>query len=163
MQGMVGHLQVFVLSDWLSVNQPIEFSESAKGLRWLIPHQKLPWKHDSASVWPNYIYLTEEKLGENFSTVSENKTATYQVDSCLKNISCPQSIEIEPTPGWLDGQYNISLKKAPYGLPLDTKEYFIYFLVSIFITQALLVSAPEPLFIRTLSCRKESRYLLAMS
>ncbi|XP_024031820.1 uncharacterized protein LOC21394057 [Morus notabilis] len=128
LHGMVGHLQVFVLSEWLSVTQPIEFSESAKGLRWLIPHQKLPWKHDSASVWPNYIYLTEEKLGKKFSTVSENKTATYQVDSCLKNISCPQSTEIEPTTGWLHGQYNISLKKAPYGLPLDTKEYFIYFL-----------------------------------
>ncbi|GMN57513.1 hypothetical protein TIFTF001_026618 [Ficus carica] len=128
LQGMVGHLQVLVLSDWLTVNQPIEFSETAKGLRWLIPHQKLPWKHDSVSDWPNHIYLTEEKLANKFNTISLNKTANYQINSCLGNIYCPRLQNIEQKPGWLQGKYNISLKKAPYGLPLDTKEYFIYFL-----------------------------------
>ncbi|PIA61485.1 hypothetical protein AQUCO_00300766v1 [Aquilegia coerulea] len=37
--GMVGHLQVFVFTDW---SQPIEYSETTNGLRWLIPRQKLP-------------------------------------------------------------------------------------------------------------------------
>lgn len=45
--GMAGHLQVFAFSDWLSVSLPIEYRETTKGLRWLIPHAKLPWKmHD---------------------------------------------------------------------------------------------------------------------
>lgn len=45
--GMAGHLQVFAFSDWLSASLPIEYSETTRGLRWLIPHAKLPWKmHD---------------------------------------------------------------------------------------------------------------------
>lgn len=42
--GMAGHLQVFAFSDWLSVSLPIEYRETTRGLRWLIPHAKLPWK-----------------------------------------------------------------------------------------------------------------------
>ncbi|PON61303.1 Transmembrane protein [Parasponia andersonii] len=132
LHGMVGHLQVFVLSDWLSVNQPIEYSETAKGLRWLIPHQKLPWKKDSASVWPNHIYLAEEELATKLSNIPEgwplNKKTSDAIDSCLTNISCARLKDIEPKPGWLYGQHNVSNKKAPYGLALDSKEYFIYFL-----------------------------------
>lgn len=169
MQGMVGHLQVFVLSDWLSVNQPIKFSATAKGLRWLIPHQKLPWKHDSVSDWPNHIYLKEEKLANKFNTISLNKTANYQINSCLGNIYCPRLQNIEQKPGWLQGKYNISLKKAPYGLPLDTKEYFIYFLVSIYnlnyagIVCTCIFYRNLLLWLKNLSCREERRCLLAMS
>lgn len=138
---MVGHLQVFVLSDWLSVNQPIEYSETTKGLRWLIPHQKLPWKRDSASVWPNHIYLAEEELTVKLSSIFEgwplNKTANSQIDSCLTNISCARLNDVEPKPGWLYGQHNVSMKRAPYGQTLDSKEYFIYFLVSIYFMQSV--------------------------
>ncbi|XP_030485093.2 uncharacterized protein LOC115701432 isoform X2 [Cannabis sativa] len=122
LHGMVGHLQVFVLSDWLSVNQPVVFSETAKGLRWLIPHQKLPWKKDSASVWPSHVYLSGGELGMKLSTISG------AIDSCLTNISCARLNDIKPNPGWIYGHYNISMKKEPYGLALDSKEYFIYFL-----------------------------------
>ncbi|XP_062105439.1 uncharacterized protein LOC133817071 [Humulus lupulus] len=133
LHGMVGHLQVFVLSDWLSVNQPVEFSETAKGLRWLIPHQKLPWKKDSASVWPSHIYLSEGELGMKLSTISlgwpSNKKANnYAIDACLSNISFAGLNDIKPNPGWLRGHYNIRMQKEPYGLALDSKEYFIYFL-----------------------------------
>ncbi|KAM6549579.1 hypothetical protein CsatB_021255 [Cannabis sativa] len=124
LHGMVGHLQVFVLSDWLSVNQPVVFSETAKGLRWLIPHQKLPWKKDSASVWPSHVYLSGGELGMKLSTISG------AIDSCLTNISCARLNDIKPNPGWIYGHYNISMKKEPYGLALDSKEYFIYFLVA---------------------------------
>ncbi|KAF4397482.1 hypothetical protein G4B88_027222 [Cannabis sativa] len=122
LHGMVGHLQVFVLSDWLSVNQPVVFSETAKGLRWLIPHQKLPWKKDSASVWPSHVYLSGGELGMKLSTISG------AIDSCLTNISRARLNDIKPNPGWIYGHYNISMKKEPYGLALDSKEYFIYFL-----------------------------------
>ena len=129
---MVGHLQVFVLSDWLSVNQPVEFSETAKGLRWLIPHQKLPWKNDSTSVWPNHIYLMEEKLSGKFRW-SSIRIANNQTGACLTNISCIRSEDVVHKPSWFHGPHNmsISMKKAPFGLALDTKEYFVYFLVSI--------------------------------
>ncbi|XP_002966003.2 uncharacterized protein LOC9652023 isoform X1 [Selaginella moellendorffii] len=45
--GMVGHLQVFALSERLTVRSvPLEYSESVRGLRWLIPHVKVPWEKD---------------------------------------------------------------------------------------------------------------------
>ncbi|KAL5581377.1 hypothetical protein UlMin_013819 [Ulmus minor] len=124
LHGMIGHLQVFVLSDWLLVNQPIEYSETTKGLRWLIPHQKLPWKKDNALVWPNHIYLADEKLVSKYST----KIANNQTSPCLPNTSCRQPKGIEVMPGWLHGQHNISMKNAPYGQALDHNEYFTYFL-----------------------------------
>ncbi|MCO5584020.1 hypothetical protein L7F22_037939 [Adiantum nelumboides] len=45
LQGMAGHLQVFALSSQMAVSLPLEYSETTRGLRWLIPHVKLPWKH----------------------------------------------------------------------------------------------------------------------
>ena len=134
---------MFVLSDWLSVNQPIEYSETAKGLRWLIPHQKLPWKKDSASDWPSHIYLAEEEVAMKLSTISEgwslNRLANHATESCLTNISCARVKDIEPKPGWLYGQHNVTTKEAPYGLALDSKEYFIYFLVSVYFVLSMLV------------------------
>lgn len=51
---MAGHLQVFVLSDWYSVGLPAEYSETTRGLRWLLPRAKLPWKKEDMPTWPNY-------------------------------------------------------------------------------------------------------------
>ncbi|KAM1009203.1 hypothetical protein ACFX13_045504 [Malus domestica] len=117
LHGMVGHLQVFVLSDWLPVNQPIEYLETTKGLRWLIPRQKLPWKKDNSSDWPH-----QEKL--------ETTTST-EIDICFTNSSymwydIPVPIEVYPKSGWLHGQY--SMRMPPYGQPLNSNEYFTYFL-----------------------------------
>lgn len=41
--GLVCHLQVLSLSGWLAVSLPVEYSEVANGLRWLIPHVNTPW------------------------------------------------------------------------------------------------------------------------
>ncbi|KAM1769804.1 hypothetical protein ACFX11_044822 [Malus domestica] len=117
LHGMVGHLQVFVLSDWLPVNQPIEYLETTKGLRWLIPRQKLPWKKDNSSDWPH-----QEKL--------ETTTST-EIDICFTNSSymwydIPVPIEVYPKSGWLHGQH--SMRMPPYGQPLNSNEYFTYFL-----------------------------------
>lgn len=42
--GMACHLQIFALSDWLSVSLPIEYREVTNGLQWLIPHLRTPWQ-----------------------------------------------------------------------------------------------------------------------
>ncbi|KAH7518902.1 hypothetical protein FEM48_Zijuj09G0220400 [Ziziphus jujuba var. spinosa] len=134
LHGMVGHIQVFVLSDWLSVNHPIEYSETTKGLRWLIPHQKLPWKEDSASVWPNHVLLEEDKLPRKFSAFSEgwssNEKTNYQIDFYATNNSYmpPVPLEIDPKSGKLRRQHNMNMRNTPYGQNLDTEEYIIYFL-----------------------------------
>eukprot|EP01018_Ginkgo_biloba_P013824 Gb_22704 [translate_table: standard] len=47
---MAGHLQVFAFSDWLSVSLPVEYHETTRGLRWLIPHAKLPWENDETTL-----------------------------------------------------------------------------------------------------------------
>lgn len=41
---MACHLQIFALSDWLSVSLPIEYREVTNGLQWLIPHLRTPWQ-----------------------------------------------------------------------------------------------------------------------
>ncbi|BBN01488.1 hypothetical protein MPTK1_2g07770 [Marchantia polymorpha subsp. ruderalis] len=50
--GMATHLQVFALSDWLAVSLPVEYRETTRGLRWLIPHVNPPWQsqHNYTSV-----------------------------------------------------------------------------------------------------------------
>ncbi|OMO99474.1 hypothetical protein COLO4_13262 [Corchorus olitorius] len=107
LHGMIGHLQVFVLSDWLLANQPIEYSETTKGLRWLIPRQRLPWKKDDCSIWPNNIYLDHGRF---------SKKLMFPTD------------QIDPKFSWLHGRHNISKENTPFGLPLTANEYFTYFL-----------------------------------
>lgn len=142
---MVGHIQVFVFSDWLSRNQPIEYSETTKGLRWLIPHQKLPWDKDSTSEWPNHVFLAEDRFTTKSSTFSEGWSSTekanYQIDFHLTNKSYMHSVplDIDPTSDQLREQPNMNMRNIPYGLTLDTREYFIYFLVSICFVQSVAV------------------------
>ncbi|XP_077250353.1 uncharacterized protein LOC143889862 isoform X2 [Tasmannia lanceolata] len=110
--GTVGHLQVFVFSDWLSVSLPIEYSETTKGLRWLVPREKLPWKKEDAYVWPHYPspYEGPNKLSMKWEFIS--------------SYPGPCKSEI----GGLHRRQNVSMRGIPYGLPLDSSEYFIYFL-----------------------------------
>lgn len=136
LQGMVGHLQVFVLSDWFLANQPIEYSETTKGLRWLIPHQKLPWRKSSASVWPNHVYLAKESLTEQFrylSIGSSHEGSYHQIglnltSSSFTRCELPFPTVINQMFSWPYGLYNISIKNAPYGQFLNSSEYFTYFL-----------------------------------
>ncbi|KAI8017251.1 hypothetical protein LOK49_LG04G03527 [Camellia lanceoleosa] len=138
LHGMVGHLQVFVLADWLSVSLPVEYSETTKGLRWLLPHEKLPWKKESSSMWANHLYLTETKLvmKENHLSIGflSHKRAYHAYELNLTFSSyylqegLPFPTEIYPKSGELPQQHNITMKNIPYGLPLDSKEYFTYFL-----------------------------------
>lgn len=129
---MVGHLQVFVLSDWFSASLPIEFSETTKGLRWLIPRERLPWKKESPSSWPNHFFLAEKKFTMEFSCLSVElpspEKAYQSVDFNLTNLQPPA--RTGPKDYWFR-EHNISMENVPYGSPLNFSEYLIYFLVSI--------------------------------
>lgn len=122
LQGMVGHMQVFVLSDWILAEPPIEYSETTRGLRWLIPRQKLPWKKNSTSVWPNHIGwfsgTTPQKASRNI-----NLTKNFNVprEPILLNSTGTDTVQIR-------GLNNSSKENTPYGLPLNPNEYFTYFL-----------------------------------
>ncbi|KAF9666227.1 hypothetical protein SADUNF_Sadunf16G0207700 [Salix dunnii] len=126
LHGFFGHLQVFVLSDWLSSSHPIEYSETTKGLRWLIPRQNLPWKDDGTSIRPNHVYMAEEDLRilpleyHNWFNTNLNKSSN-------KEDQLPFQTEINLNFGWRHG-YNTSMKSTPYGLPLNSREYLTYFL-----------------------------------
>ncbi|XWS44002.1 hypothetical protein CRYUN_Cryun15aG0007900 [Craigia yunnanensis] len=135
LHGMIGHLQVFVLSDWLLADQSIEYSETTKGLRWLIPRQKLPWKKNDSSIWPNNVYLDQGNFVKRSSSWSRGYNSherTYH-DIDLDNSSYVREkllfpIAINPKFSWLHGRRNISKKNTPFGLPLSSNEYFTYFL-----------------------------------
>ncbi|XP_057506243.1 uncharacterized protein LOC130789486 [Actinidia eriantha] len=137
LHGMVGHLQVFVLADWLSVSLPIEYSETTKGRRWLLLHEKLPWKKESSSIWPNHLYQTETNLimQESHLSIGEpyRKRAYRAYELNSTNFSSYSQrlhfpTEIYPKSGWVQGKQNITVKNIPYGLPLGSNEYFTYFL-----------------------------------
>lgn len=55
--GMVGHLQVFALSQWMAVSLPIEYLETTKGLQWLIPHAQLPWERKGTHLHMQFFNL----------------------------------------------------------------------------------------------------------
>ncbi|XP_065878867.1 uncharacterized protein [Euphorbia lathyris] len=132
LHGLYGHLQVFVLSDWLSVNHPVEYSETTEGLRWLIPRGKLPWKKHNTSTWHNHFHLSEE-LSYPLSPVfpyhkRPNPGFDMNLTDSLSLLDPPAFVmEIDSNFGWLH-QHNLSMKSGPYGLPLNSREYFTYFL-----------------------------------
>ncbi|KAL5717574.1 hypothetical protein ACHQM5_010557 [Ranunculus cassubicifolius] len=124
--GMVGHLQVFVLSDWISVSLPIEYSETIKGLRWLIPHEKLPWGKEKTSKSDPPEHHDKLLLRHrNFpKRLHYDKEVNYTVDSLSNNTLYlyPQTI-----PSQIE-QLNTSMTSISIGQPLESNEYSIYFL-----------------------------------
>ncbi|XP_039047297.1 uncharacterized protein LOC120187714 [Hibiscus syriacus] len=122
LHGMIGLLQVFVLSDWLLADQTIEYSETTKGLRWLIPRQKLPWKKNGCSFWPHNVYLDQGRL-------LKRSFRAYRDIQFINPSNMPQKLrfpsEIDPN---FHGRHNISKENTPFGLPLTSNEYFTFFL-----------------------------------
>ncbi|XP_027352994.1 uncharacterized protein LOC113863563 [Abrus precatorius] len=131
LHGMVGHLQVFALSSWFSTNQFIKYSETTRGLMWLIPRHKLPWvDFDSSSS-----ILDKEKHPERSNDLSarEHSNNRDQRQTDLMNLSyiehkLPFPTEITTKSGRLYNQHNVSKTSTLYGLPLNSIEYFTYFL-----------------------------------
>ncbi|CAK9143303.1 unnamed protein product [Ilex paraguariensis] len=137
LHGMVGHLQVFVLCDWLSFNLPAEYSETVKGLRWLIPHEKLPWKSESSLTWPNHLHLAGARSGMKVSGssnwFSSSKEFQHPTALNLTNFSNHLNHWLPFLTNYsndnrLHPQQNMIMKNSAYGLPLDSNEYFTYFL-----------------------------------
>lgn len=132
---MIGHLQIFALSGWFSVNQPIVYSETIRGLQWLIPHHKIPWKDVGSSTSDNKRFL-EEKNSRNdglFVGAKFHKRDHHQNEftnsSYVEHAAKLQS-EKDSNLGWLPHQHSISIKSTSFGQPLNSGEYFSYFLVS---------------------------------
>lgn len=121
---MIGHLQVFALTSWFSTNQFIKYSETTRGLRWLIPHHKLPWK--KIDTW--------KKLGWRSNGQSAGERDQQQTDlMSLSYIDPKLSFQTENTTnfGRFHNQHDLSKTSTLYGLPLNSIEYFTYFLVSL--------------------------------
>ncbi|KAK4282247.1 hypothetical protein QN277_013647 [Acacia crassicarpa] len=135
LHGMIGHLQVFALSGWFSVNQPIEYSEATRGLQWLIPHHKLPWKDVGSSISDNKGFPEKEiffSINDGlFVRAKSHNRDRHQNDST--NSSYAEHVAALPSennskPGWLPYQHNFSIKITSFGQPLSSGEYFSYFL-----------------------------------
>ena len=131
---MIGHLQVFALTSWFSTNQFIKYSETTRGLRWLIPHHKLPWK--KIDTWSSI--LEREKLAgrSNGLSAGEHSYNRDQQQNDLMNLSYIDhklSFQTENTTkfGRFHNQNDLSKKSTLYGLPHNSIEYFTYFLVSL--------------------------------
>ncbi|RZC60131.1 hypothetical protein C5167_021884 [Papaver somniferum] len=92
--GMVGHLQ---------------YTETTKGLRWLIPREDLPWKKEKSSIW-NYYSLSN----------NENEISLSQQDE-LEVMNGSEISGLQELP-------YVGIKNTFYGQPLDADEYFIHFM-----------------------------------
>ncbi|KAJ8750322.1 hypothetical protein K2173_014237 [Erythroxylum novogranatense] len=126
LQGLLGHLQVFVLSDWISLNHPAEYSETTKGLRWLLPRQKLPWKEDCTSVWPNHFDLTEKYINSSRPGFLDHEMLYHPSAPLTLQHQISRPTEINQIGGRLQG--HIGSENTSYGLPLNSREYFIHLL-----------------------------------
>ncbi|WVZ07629.1 hypothetical protein V8G54_020975 [Vigna mungo] len=131
LQGMVGHLQVFALTSWFSTNQYIKYSETTRGLWWLIPHHKLPWKN--YDTWLSVCEREKLEGRRNGLYSGEHSYNKDQKHSDLMNLSYVDhklSFQSENTTkdGRLHNQHDISKTSTLYGLPLNSVEYFTYFL-----------------------------------
>lgn len=133
---------MFVLSDWISVTLPVEYSATTQGLRWLIPREKLPWKRERSPIWSNHSYPVGEQHGAKFGAISigvhdgRRKYHSFNFNSINfptpLHQRLPFPIEIYPKSHWPHELQNVTIRSTSYGLPLSTSEYFTYFLVSIF-------------------------------
>ncbi|RZC60074.1 hypothetical protein C5167_021840 [Papaver somniferum] len=109
--GMVGHLQLFAFSDRMSRSLPLEYTETTRGLRWLIPCEDLPWKKEKSSIW-NYYSLSN----------NENELLLSQQDELALAVMNGSEISgLQELP-------NVSIRNTSYGQPLDADEYFIHFM-----------------------------------
>ncbi|OIW02968.1 hypothetical protein TanjilG_13605 [Lupinus angustifolius] len=129
LHGMVGHLQVFALTSWFSTNQPIKYSETTRGLWWLIPHHKLPWEdYDHSSTTLENEKLTTRTNGLSVGEYSYN--SDHQQTGLMSSLYIEHKVsfptEITSKYGWFHDQR--STKNVFYGLPLSSIEYFTYFL-----------------------------------
>ncbi|KAK1270816.1 hypothetical protein QJS04_geneDACA012623 [Acorus gramineus] len=112
--GMTGHLQVFVMSDWISVNLPKEYSETMKGLRWLIPRGKLPWKAKGTSNSAQNSSTNHPLVKYGNSKQEPGLKGNREHYINIYNSSLSELI--------------IGVKDTPLGPPLSSEEYFTYFL-----------------------------------
>lgn len=91
---MAGHMQIFALSEFLAVSLPIEYIETARGLRWLVPHVNTPWQANAdANNFTNFgtnvspadvaVRLRQRSL---LVAVSDSK-APARLDSSLQPLS----------------------------------------------------------------------------
>lgn len=137
---MVGHLQVFALSDCLSLTLPVEYSATTKGLMWLIPRDKLPWTKDNSQNGYNRSYQALARHTRKFSDSTlefhAGKGMEHSIDMNSTNFSNPLNeglplpVNFYPKSNWPVTQKNVTIKNTPYGLPLSSDEYYTYFLVS---------------------------------
>ncbi|EHA8590577.1 hypothetical protein COCNU_scaffold020585G000050 [Cocos nucifera] len=134
--GMAGHLQVFVLSDWYSAGLPAEYSETTRGLRWLLPRAKLPWKKEDMPTWLKYpsSYIAFKAncacAPSRQSMISPDAGMTSK-----KSMEHKRPCEVNSSPtdtgsefGIFQQKRNVTMAEIPYGKPLSSEEYFIHFL-----------------------------------
>nr|XP_043614618.1 uncharacterized protein LOC122586699 [Erigeron canadensis] len=74
---IVCHIQIFVLTGWLAVPLPIEYSEFVKGLRWSIPYFRLPWESGYVKpIWPTNPHSYGSKI-HDLDTSLEKPESVY--------------------------------------------------------------------------------------
>lgn len=137
---MVGHLQVFALSDCLALTWPVEYSATTKGLRWLIPRNNLPWTKENSQNEYNHSYQAVARHTRKFSDSSIEIHAGEEMDHSIDlyatkfsnplHQQLPLPLNIYPKSNRPVTQQNVTMKNTPYGPTLSSDEYYTYFLVS---------------------------------
>ncbi|KAK4253682.1 hypothetical protein QN277_010324 [Acacia crassicarpa] len=98
---IICYIQIFALSNWLSVNLPIEFYEFTKNLQWTIPYLLVPWETRNMHL----LLAGSSPFGSSNLFVSKVPTKI-------------------PIMNLID---NPSNSASVYGLPLTSSEYQLYF------------------------------------
>ncbi|XP_047314277.1 uncharacterized protein LOC124918052 isoform X2 [Impatiens glandulifera] len=139
LQGMVGHLQVFVLANWISINLPLVYVETTRGLRWIIPHKKLPWvKERSRTVLTHLSVITNvQSMSKHQSSNAKdipyglplgfNEYFTYflHVDPFLTMLMIKK---MEKQNGWEDLKMNLFWLGVAVGSLVLIQAFWLFFL-----------------------------------
>lgn len=117
--GMAGHLQVFALSQWLTVSLPIEYYETTRGLQWLVPHARLPWERQDIIQSRKFALCRHL---QDWHHESRNELFSSE------KMDCQYAVVLDKVPV-LEAQRGrrLSANASVYGPPLSASEYGSYF------------------------------------
>lgn len=145
---MATHLQVFALSDWLAASLPVEYRETTKGLRWMIPHMNPPWqKQHNTSLMNNpllqqtvdqngpavKITILDRRrlLGPDDHSIRHNVELIDESSLSVANFEGRRDVGGWPSYAHSRSRRRLGLNMTIYGPALGPDDYFKYFEVSL--------------------------------
>lgn len=94
---MASHMQILALSSFFTLSLPIEYAETVKGLRWLIPHVNTPWQKHEATNLTNFGTNVQPDLAVNIRRRRRHLLLVDQLVPASQREIQDESVNFSPT------------------------------------------------------------------